>query len=416
MIRVSCIRAVCITLALAVAVSIAAPMPGGAQAAISVFVDGQPVSFDVPPAVIQGRVLVPLRGIFERLGATVDYDARSQHIVAIRGGQTVELTVGSRQAHVNNTPSLLDVPAFTIAGRTMVPLRFVSEALGAGVQWVAERQTILISSAGRVPGATPAPAPTAPPAGQITGRLMAVSTGQNPQIVVRANGQDYTYAVTPGTAIYRYNADNNAGGSAALGALRSGDRVVVDVNGNQATKITATYRLSPAGRIAHVTPGNRTVTLANGTTYAVLPDAQITLNGQASDFGALQNGRAARFYVIQGTNQAYQVEVTTPSTAAPVPTALTAPTITSPGNGTTVGTSVTVQGQAQAGALVVVTAQPRLLGQAVRAQTTAGANGLWQVSLNLQGIPIVSSRYVISAVQIVNGAQSDAASIEVSVQ
>jgi hypothetical protein len=407
-------RAAWAALALAAAIACAAPAPSGAQAMIRVFIDGRPVAFDVPPTVIQGRVLAPLRGIFEQLGATVDYDAATQHIVAIRGGQTVELTVGSRQARVNNTPTLLDVPAFTINGRTMVPLRFISESLGAGVQWIATNATILISSAGGPPAAA-APPVAAP--GEITGRLTGVTTGSSPQIVVRSNGQDYTFAVAPDTAIYRYNAETNAGGSAALDALRSGDHVVVDTNGgNEATKITATYRLSPAGRIAHVNPRDRSVTLANGATYVALPDAQITLNGQAADFGALQNGRAARFYVIQGTNQAYQIAVTTPSGGVAVPAALTVPTITSPANGKSVGTAVIVQGQAQPGALVVVTAQPRLLGQRVRAQTTAGPNGAWQVPLNLQSFPMVQFPYVISAVQIVNGAQSDAASIEVNVQ
>lgn len=406
-------RAVWIALALVAAIAVAAPMPSGAQGVIRVFVDGQPVNFDVPPSVIQGRVLVPLRGIFERLGATVDYNAANQHILAVRGGQTVELTVGSRQAAVNSQPQLLDVPAFTINGRTMVPLRFISEALGAGVQWNAANATILINSGG---GAPTAAAPPVAPSGEVTGRLMAVTTGQNPQVVVRANGQDYTYAVTPQTAIYRFNAATNAGGSAPLGALHAGDRVVVDASGNQATKITATYSVVPAGRIASVTAGNRTVTLANGQRYVVLPDAVITLNGQAADFSALQNGRAARFFVVQGTNQAYEVAVTTPAAATPVPTALTAPTITSPGNGQRVGTSVTVQGQAQPGALVIVTAQPRLLGQAVRVTTTANANGTWQVALNLSAIPLVGTPYVVSAAQIVNGAQSDAASVEVNVQ
>jgi hypothetical protein len=63
-----------------------------------------------------------------------------------------------------------------------------------------------------------------------------------------------------------------------------------------------------------------------------------------------------------------------------------------------------------------VTAQPRLLGQTVRVQTNAAANGTWQVPLNLTTIPLVGTPYVISAAQIVNGAQSDAASIEVNVQ
>ena len=405
-------RAVCLVLALVAAVSIAAPVPSGAQSPIRVFIDGRPVNFDVPPQMIQGRVLVPLRGIFEQLGATVNYDAATSRILAIRGGQTVELTVGSREAAVDNSPMTLDVPAFTINGRTMVPLRFISEALGAGVQWLAANETILIHSNGGTP--TAAVPPVLP--GEVTGRLMAVTTGQNSQIVLRANGQDYTYAVTPETAIYRYNADNSAGGSAALGQLKTGDRVVVDANGNQATKIMASYRVSPAGRIAHVSAGNRTVTLANGTTYVVLADAQVTLNGQPAEFSAIQNGRAARFYVVEGTNQAYQVAVTTPRTAVPVPVALTAPTITSPGNGSRVGTSIIVQGQAQPGALVIVTAQPRLLGQTVRVQTLATADGTWQVPLNFNSIPIVAMPYVVSAAQIVQGAQSDSSSIEVSVQ
>ena len=406
-------RAVWIVLALAAAISAAAPVPSGAQGMIRVFIDGRPVNFDVPPTVIQGRVLVPLRGIFEQLGATVNYNASTQHILAVRGGQNVDLTVGSRQAAVNGAPEMLDVPAFTINGRTMVPLRFISEALGAGVQWNAANATILINSGGSAPTAS---APPISASGEVTGRLMAVTTGQNPQIVVRANGQDYTYAVTPETSIFRFNAANNAGGSAPLGALHAGDRVVVDASGNQATKITATYRVVPAGRIASVNAGNRTVTLANGQGYVVLPDAHITLNGQTADFSALQNGRVARFSVVQSTNQAYEVAVATPSSATSAPATPNAPTITSPGNGQRVGTSVIVQGQAQPGALVVVTAQPRLLGQAVRVQTSANASGTWQVPLNLTAVPLVGTPYVVSAMQIVNGAQSDPASVEVNVQ
>ena len=218
-----------------------------AQAAIQVYVDQQPVNFDVPPTVVQGRVLVPLRGIFERLGATVDYDAQSQHIVAIRGAQTVELTVGSRQAHVNGVPKLLDVPAFTISGRTMVPLRFISESLGADVQWLAANQTILIGSNGAAVAPGQAPPPAATP-GTISGRIVAVTTGQTPSIVVRRGGQDVTVPVTAETGIYRYNGETNAGGSAALGSLRTGDMVAVEMNGaGQAAKITATYRVVPGG-------------------------------------------------------------------------------------------------------------------------------------------------------------------------
>jgi len=400
---------------LLVAVTLLLPQHAIAQQPIRVYVDGQLVNFDVPPVYTQGRVLVPLRGIFERLGATVDYDARTEHIVAIRGAQSVELTVGSRQARVNNTPQLLDVPAYAVNGRTLVPLRFISESLGATVQWNDATQTVLIGSPGYAGAPVQVPPPQAAPS-QISGRLMAVSTGQNPVIVVRSSdGQDHTIGVAADTAIFRYNIDNNSGGSAPLGALRAGDQVTVVVRGtNQASRITATYHVVAAGQIASVNAGTRTVVLANGQAYVVRPDAVITLNGQNADFSAIQNGRVARFSVISGTNEAYEVRVATRTATAP-PASVIAPAITAPGNGATVGTTFTVKGTASPGARVQVTAQPRLLGQAAQATTTADAGGRWAVNMSVTSIPLVSFPYVISVVQIVNGTQSDAASIEVTV-
>lgn len=384
------------------------------QAPIRVYVDGQPLSFDVPPNMIQGRVLVPLRGIFERLGATVDFDPRTQHIVAVRGPQTVELTIGSRQARVNSNAALLDVPAFTIAGRTMVPLRFISESLGANVQWVEASQTILIGSTG---ASAPPPLPAPSPGQTISGRLVSVSSGEHPQIVVRSNNQDYTIPVLPETAIFRYNAQGNAGGSAPLGSLQRGDRVTVDVNGqNQAVKITAQYQVGASGRIATVNGKNRTVTLINGQSFVVLNDARITLNGQGADFSAFQNGRNARFLVIEGTNEAYEVNVADTSAQNTTVTVVSAPSIAVPVNGATVGSAFSVEGSANPGAIVIVRAQPRLLGNTIQQQTVANRAGRWKVDMNVSSIPFVAFPYVISAVEIVNGVQSDPASVEVSVR
>ncbi len=407
-------RRVLVSAAVSSLVAVLAPSGVFAQAPpITVYVDQQPLTFDVPPSVIQGRVLVPLRGIFERLGATVDYDAQSQHIVAIRGPQTVELTVGSRQAHVNGIPTLLDVPAFTINGRTMVPLRFVSEALGARVRWDAANAAIFIRSNGAA--GPPGPPPGPPAGGLVRGRIIGITTGQAPAIVVRQSGQDRTIPVTSDTAIYRYNMDTNAGGSAALGALRDGDNVAVQVGPNgQAIKITATYRVVPSGRIANVDRRDRLVTLVNGQSYVVLPDARISLDGQSAGFDAIQPDRVARFFVAQGTNQAYEVNVTTPATR-PAPASVSAPRIIYPTSGASVGGTLTVAGTGQPGATIIVRAEPRLLGQVVQVTTTADAAGKWRAALNVSALPVVSFPYVISAVQIFNGTQSDASSVEVRV-
>lgn len=399
------------------AMTLVAPQTAPAQQAIRVYIDGRLTNFDVPPTSVQGRVLVPLRGIFEQLGATVDYDARSQHIVAVRDTQTVELTIGSRQASVNGAARLLDVPAFTINGRTMVPLRFIGESLGASVQWIAASQTILIGTTG---AAQAPPPPSTPPVSvstsEISGRLVAVTTGQNARIVIRHSGQDSTIIVTPATSISRFNVETNAGGSAALGMLQKGDQATATVNQqNEATKVVATYRVPPAAKIASVNQGTRTVTLSDGRTYVVMSDADITLNGQKSDFSALAAGRIALFSVIEGTNQAYEVHVSIPAAATPPPQGVVAPNITAPANGATVSSSFTVQGTAQPGAMVIVRVQGRLLGDTQQAQTTAAANGAWQMAMSVNALPFISFPYVVSAVQIVNGTQSDPSSVEVTV-
>ena len=405
--------------------------PGFAQpvAPITVYVNGRALSFDVPPTVIQGRVLVRMRGIFERLGATVDYNPATQQINATDGSQMVQLTVGSRQAVVNGAPEMLSVPAFTINGRTMVPLRFISEGLGAEVQWVAANNAILITEEGAatsVPVTVPTyipPVTTAPSAqyvppvsSAVSGRLVAVNLGPTPSIVVRTSGQDVTVPVTADTAIYRYTTGSNAGGSAALGALRSGDMVAVQMNDRgQAAKITATYHALLGGRIASV--GDRTIRLATGQSYIVLPDAQITLNGQSAGFEVIQAGRDVRFSLVQGTNQAYEVNVTFPvSTAIPVPVGLSAPGISAPTNDATVGNAFVVSGRARPGATVVVTAEPRLLGQTVQGTTRADGDGAWAVSLNVQALPMVAFPYVVTATQIIDGMQSDPSSIEVTIR
>lgn len=120
------------------------PLIASAQAP-TVILDGKQLSFDVPPTIENGRTLVPLRAIFEALGAEVQWDGATQTVTATKGGTTIKLTVGG-QAYKNGQPVTLDVPAKIINGRTLVPLRFVSEALGASVKWDGSTQTITITS------------------------------------------------------------------------------------------------------------------------------------------------------------------------------------------------------------------------------------------------------------------------------
>lgn len=112
-------------------------------AGVTIEVNGQVVPFDQPPIERAGRVFVPLRGVFERLGASVVY-ANGQ-INAQGNDRSIELHVGSTAAVVNGRTVYMDVAPFIIGARTLVPLRFIAQALGASVNYSQSNQTVYIN-------------------------------------------------------------------------------------------------------------------------------------------------------------------------------------------------------------------------------------------------------------------------------
>jgi hypothetical protein len=132
------------TLGLASAVLLFAA-PAQAQA-ISVSLNGNNLNLNPPPIERAGRVFVPLRGIFEQLGATVVYS--NGQINATSGRHTVSLNIGSQQATVDGQQQTLDVAPFIVGASTYVPLRFVSQALGAQVNWDGNNQLVSVTSYG----------------------------------------------------------------------------------------------------------------------------------------------------------------------------------------------------------------------------------------------------------------------------
>jgi len=115
-----------------------------AAAAPSIVIDGSRLPADVPALVSGDHVLVPLRGVFERLGARVSYDASSGTAAATLGATIVQVAVGSRTAWVNGERRSLDVEPREVAGRIMIPLRFVAESLGVSVDYDGPSDTVVI--------------------------------------------------------------------------------------------------------------------------------------------------------------------------------------------------------------------------------------------------------------------------------
>ncbi|MEY2355903.1 copper amine oxidase N-terminal domain-containing protein [Lysinibacillus capsici] len=112
---------------------------------VSIYINGEKQSFSNQAVIENGSTLVPLRGIFESLGANVQWDQSTQTIDASKGNTKVWLKIGSKNAKVNNNAINLSIPAQVKNGKTLVPLRFISESLGANVQWNQKTQTVTIT-------------------------------------------------------------------------------------------------------------------------------------------------------------------------------------------------------------------------------------------------------------------------------
>ncbi|HZG56739.1 copper amine oxidase N-terminal domain-containing protein [Paenibacillus sp.] len=112
---------------------------------LKAFVNGKQPEFDVKPFTKNGRTLVPFRAISAALQAEVSFDDATRTVTVVRGDVTVKLTLGSDTAYVNGVAVKLDVAAESVNGRTVIPLRFLSEAFGATVDFDAETQSVIIT-------------------------------------------------------------------------------------------------------------------------------------------------------------------------------------------------------------------------------------------------------------------------------
>lgn len=116
-----------------------------AEEEIKVIVSGESVEFDVKPEIINGRTFVPVRAIFEAMGAKVEWSEATETVTAEKIGQTVELKVGEREAHYGSEKVLMDTAPLIKNGRVLVPARYAAEGFGYLVEWNGGEKTVVIS-------------------------------------------------------------------------------------------------------------------------------------------------------------------------------------------------------------------------------------------------------------------------------
>lgn len=118
----------------------------------SVYINNEKLEFtDELPFIEDDRTLVPMRAIFEAIGASVTWDEETQTVYGIKTDENGEISlvvlqIGSEAAYKNSEEITLDVPAKIVGDRTFVPLRFVAEALDANVEWDGDNYSVIITT------------------------------------------------------------------------------------------------------------------------------------------------------------------------------------------------------------------------------------------------------------------------------
>ena len=112
--------------------------------AITVLLNGEKIGFDVQPQIIKDRTMVPLRAIFEALGAEVAWDDATKTVTAKKDDVTIKMTIGADSFMRNSEKISLDSPATIVDSRTLVPVRAIAESFGSQVGWIAESKTVTI--------------------------------------------------------------------------------------------------------------------------------------------------------------------------------------------------------------------------------------------------------------------------------
>lgn len=285
---------------LAIAILIAVCSSGLHAQQISVSVNGETVQFaGTRPLTVQGRVLVPLRGVLEKMGAYVDWVPPSRTVIAQKGDTYVELPVGATTATVNGRQMALDVPATIIAGSTMVPLRFLGEALGADVRWEPATRTVIINTSGPstptpTPGALEITAFTHSATGWLLGgsELRVTMTGtpggtatfEIPGVVNQVRMQEVSSGRYMATWVVPPNANLTVSGASLIGLLSKGGQQRLIQAGNPISIDTVAPRIGdrlpePGSTVSQRQPSISAV-LDDGTGSGIdVSSVQLQVNG-----------------------------------------------------------------------------------------------------------------------------------------
>jgi hypothetical protein len=318
--RLAAVAAVCFAL------TAASPKPqlGSADRPIVLEVNGETVHSDERPRVIGGRIYVPLRATFEAVG--IDLTRQGSTITGTLPAGPLEVTVGSTRAVINGRSVTLDATVVDIKGTAYVPLRFLSQSLGADASYDASAARVEVVSGfvGKNQGPN-----QAGQHGQTTviGAVAAIDKNSAPpSITVVQAGIARTIAVTSKAAVYIEDTTIHSQVKADLNDIRVGDalRAVLASDGS-VVEVHAFFR-STTGTVAASSPAS--FVLQNGRVITPDRDTEITINAAPAAIGDIKVADVVTVRSNPETGKLRQIIVTRSGVQTTAPTAVSVSTFT----------------------------------------------------------------------------------------
>ena len=303
-VRCAAVAAVLWCAPLAAAAAPAQPAPQETPTrSITVVINGQTLPDDVQPLVADGRVMLPLRTVFDALGIPVVRSGKK--ITGVLPNGSLVIVIGASDAEVEGRTVHLDSPAVDLDGTTFIPLRFVAEAFGATVSYDGRGARVEIVSPliGRNVGET-----VSAPGGRsiVKGNVSEVdNTSEPPSVTVTAAGNERTIAINSDAKIYVEDVTLNTQLTATLADLRVGDalRAVLAKSG-KVLELHDFFR-STNGNVAAVSPS--AIVIGGGAIVTPSTATEITLNGTAAKLSELQVGDYVTVRRNPETNELRQI-------------------------------------------------------------------------------------------------------------
>jgi len=296
------------------------PAVAPAPAPIAVTVNGEAIVFTgQQPVQQEGFVMVPLRGVFEKLGATVQYAAATKTVNAVKGNTSVMLRLGDPYAYLNGAPRPLAVVPQAVNGTTLVPLRFISEALGAKVSWKKDTRTVEITTGPPLADQLPTPIGNGPVLGTITALML-----ENNALTLRVpGGENDQLPLAPNVTLMVKSSDEGPETAAPVNTLKINDQITAtrdDQGRATVLRLRTDQRRGAVKSIGEAdATGDAPVTLTDGTVVTMAAGAPAAMSGRVIQLSDILPDETVVIRIDPKTGKGTGVAVATEDDANPTP-------------------------------------------------------------------------------------------------